>query len=567
MLVSFEGIDGSGKTALSNLVCERLRGAGREVVHARERGVLATAAARRVRELTRDPRLLELSPRAELFLNLAREAQQLEEVVRPALARGALCVADRSLHSILALAIAGRGLPRAEVEAAVRAASGGTWPDLAVLVDVDPDLARLRKRVGKILEGRADEPGSRKGLAGHGLQVRIREHLAAEAAAAPEAWLRVANEGRSLEALADLVAEAIAARVDGRAPRRPRAAPPTARPRAHAAAQAEAGGLAERFEAALDALAAREPALAAHLLAGIPGRAAHARRVALAARCPAVVARALEGLSDPESHALRWALAGRVPADVAAGLGADASSEAMRLRAALLARAPGPAVAGLVAADGSEAWALRAEALERGGLEGVLRGLAGLGSERAWALRAEGVGQGLWDAVGRGLAGVDGARADAMRAALAAHDGLAALRGTVGVESGPARALRERLFPLAPKRVLRTLAGNAAPWTWPLRERALAATKEALDAVDGMDHPRAWALRAEGVARWPATAVSSLRHLAATARGREIVAAALRAAPASLPVLRNAHAALALAAHAAGPAPLPPAAVEASCTP
>ncbi|ABC83080.1 dTMP kinase [Anaeromyxobacter dehalogenans] len=561
MLVSFEGIDGSGKTALSNLVCERLRRGGREVVHARERGVLATAAARRVRELTRDPRLLELSPRAELCLNLAREAQQLEEVVRPALARGALCVADRSLHSILALAVAGRGLPRAEVEAAVRAASGGTWPDLAVLVDVDPDLARLRKRVGKILEGRADEPGSRKGLAGHGLQVRVREHLAAEAAAAPASWLRVANEGRALEALADEVADAIAARAaGGRAPRRPPApAPRSARP----PAPAGPAGIAARFEAAVDALAAREPALAAHLLAGIPGRAAHARRTALAGRCPAVVARALEGLSDPESHALRWALAGRAPADVAAGLGADASPEAMRLRAALLARAPGPAVAGLVAADGADAWALRAEALERGELEGVLRGLAGLGTERAWALRADGIGRGLWEAVGRSLAGVDGARADAMRSALAAHDRLAALRGTAGVESGPARALRERLFPLAPKRVLRTLAGNAAPWTWALRERALAFTKEALDAVDGMDHPRAWALRAEGVARWPAAAVSSLRHLAATAPGREIVAAALRAAPASLPVLRNAHAVLALAA----PAPGLPAAVEESCTP
>lgn len=559
MLVSFEGIDGSGKTALSNLVCERLRRGGREVVHARERGVLATAAARRVRELTRDPALLELSPRGELFLNLAREAQQLEEVVRPALARGALCVADRSLHSILALAVAGRGLPRAEVDPAVRAASGGTWPDLAVLVDVDPDLARLRKRVGKILEGRADEPGSRKGLAGHGLQVRIREHLAAEAAAAPTSWLRIANEGRSLEALADEVAEAIVARAEGRAPRRPRAAAPARPPRS--------AGIAERFEAALDALAAREPALAAHLLAGIPGRAAHARRAALAGRCPAVVARALAGLSDAESHALRWALLGRVPADVAAGLGADASPEAMRLRAALLAHAPGPAVAGLLAADGPDAWALRGEALERGALERVLWGLAGLGSERAWALRADGIGRGLWDAVGRSLAGVDGARADAMRTALAGHDRLAALRGTAGVESGPARALRERLFPLAPKRVLRTLAGNAAPWTWPLRERALAATKEALDAVDGMDHPRAWALRAGGVARWPATAVSSLRHLAATGLGREIVATALRVAPGSLPVLRNAHAVLALAAHAAGPAPRPPAAVEESCTP
>lgn len=138
MFVSFEGIDGSGKTSLSNQVCERLRAAGHSVLHAREKGILGSAVARRVRELTRDARLLEMSPRTELFLNLARETQQLDEIVRPALAGGGIVVADRSLHSLVALAAAGRGLPREEVEAAVRVGAAGTWPDLVVLVDVDP---------------------------------------------------------------------------------------------------------------------------------------------------------------------------------------------------------------------------------------------------------------------------------------------------------------------------------------------------------------------------------------------------------------------------------------------
>jgi dTMP kinase len=70
----------------------------------------------------------------------------------------------------VALAAAGRGLPRDEVEAAVRVGAGGTWPDLVVLVDVDPDLARLRKRVGKILEGRDGDAESRKGSAAQGFR-------------------------------------------------------------------------------------------------------------------------------------------------------------------------------------------------------------------------------------------------------------------------------------------------------------------------------------------------------------------------------------------------------------
>lgn len=562
MLVSFEGIDGSGKTSLSNLVCDRLRRAGAEVLHAREKGVLGSATARRVRDLTRDGQLLEMSPRAELFLNLAREAQQLEEVVRPALARGALCVADRSLHSLVALAVAGRGLPRAEVLPAVEVAASGTWPDLVVLVDVDPDLARLRKRVGKILDGRAGEAESRKGLAGQGLQVRIRRHLLREAAAHPDRWMVAPNDGLPLEQLADAVAAAVMGLLRGapleRLPRLPRAPEPGPIDPTPAA-------VAERFADELERLAAREPALAAHLLSGIRGPEAHGWRVALAPAAPAVVARSLRGLSDPDTATLRRVLAAAVPADVAEGIGADFSGDAMRLRIRLVERAPAEVAAGLVANDTDEAWALRATALARGALAGVLAGLAGLDTARAWSLREEGISRRLWDGVGRSLAGVVGERAEAVRAGLAERDRLAALRSVGGVDGAAARALRERLFPHAPKRVLRSLSGLDADWTWPLRERGLSASKEALDSVDALDHPRAWALRAAGASLWPATAVSSLRHLALTADGRAVVARALATAPGSLPVLRNAHAAYALSeALAAAPRAAAPA-WEESC--
>jgi dTMP kinase len=545
VFVAFEGIDGSGKTSLSNLVCERLRAAGRAVVHARERGVLASAVARRVRELTRDARLLEMSPRTELFLNLAREVQQLDEIVRPALAAGQLVIADRSLHSLLALAIAGRSLPADEVRPAVAAGSDGTWPDLVVLVEVDPDLARLRKRVGKIVDGRDRDAESRKGLAGAGLQVRIAGHLRAEAERDPARWMVARNEGRPLAALADEVAAEIVVRLGtAGAPRTARPAPAPARARNVAIDLDPAPErIAARFLEAVAGLAGSEPGLAAYLVEGIPGEAEHAVRVGLAPRVPGLVARSLRGLADPAAWALRRTLAAAVPADVAEGLGADPSPEAMALRADLLERAPGPVLAGLARNATQEAWMLRGRGLAPETLEAVLEGLAGIDSPRAWGLRAEGMVRELWVGVGRSLAGVIGAEADAMREAIAARDRLAALRSTAGLDCALARSLRERLFPLAAKRVLRSLTGVDAPYAWALRERALAATKEALDSVDAMDVARAWALREAGVERWPATAVSSLRALARTARGRVVVARALRAAPRSLAVLRNAHAA------------------------
>jgi len=549
VFVSFEGIDGSVKTTLSNLVCDRLRAAGFGVLHAREKGVLASGVARRVRELTRDARLLEMSARTELFLNLARETQQLDEIVRPALADGRLVVADRSLHSLVALAAAGRGLPRDEVEAAVRVGAGGTWPDLVVLVDVDPDLARLRKRVGKILERRDGDAESRKGLCGAGLQVRMRRHLRAEADREPSRWVVTCNEGRPLAELADEIAEAILARLAPAA----HAAPP---PRATSAGVVEEEPSAERiaagFRAAIGALAASEPHLAAFLLTGIPGAPEHALRVALAPRAARLVARSLHGLLDAGAFALRRALAVEAPADVLDSLGDDPSTEAMALREALFDVAPEAALAGLARNGAPIAWELRARGLERGDVGAVLVGLAGVDDPDAWALRAEGMRRELFGPVGRSLAGIAGARADALRVALADEDRLAALRATAGVDGEVARELRERLFDHAAKRVLRSLAGIDAPYAWALRDRALPATKEALDSVDGMDHPRAWALREGGVELWPATAVSSLRELAPSERGRALVARALRAAPGSLPVLRNAHAAFARASNAAG---------------
>ena len=565
MLVSFEGIDGSGKTTLSNLVCERLRAAWHGVLHAREKGVLASGVARRVRELTRDARLLEMSARTELFLNLARETQQLDEIVRPALADGRLVVADRSLHSLVALAAAGRGLPREEVEAAVRVGAGGTWPDLVVLVDVDPDLARLRKRVGKILDGRDGDAESRKGLSGAGLQVRIRRHLRAEAERDGARWIVTCNEGRPLAELADEVAGAIRARL---APRTARAAPPRQPSRASAIEEeASPERIAARFRAALAALAGPEPHLAAFLLAGIPGAPEEELRLALAPRSPRLVARSLHGLRDSGAFALRRALAVVAPADVVGSLGDDPSPEAMAIREALFDAAPEAALAGLARNQAPAAWVLRARGLARGELGGVLTGLAGVDDPEAWPLRAEGMRRELFAAVGRSLAGVLGARADALRVALADADRLAALRATTGIDGEVARELRERLFDHAAKRVLRSLTFVDAPYAWALRERALPATKESLDSVDGMDHPRAWALREAGAELWPATAVSSLRELALSERGRALVARALHAAPASLPLLRNAHAAFSRAALAqAAGVPAPARLEESQCS-
>ena len=128
ILVVFEGIDGSGKTTISNKVATRLRETGLAVTHVRTGGILASQTAENIRQLTRDQRNLTLSPFAELLLYVARETQQLDECIRPALTHSDVVIADRFFHTARVLSTFGRGLPVERVLPVIRAASAEVDP-------------------------------------------------------------------------------------------------------------------------------------------------------------------------------------------------------------------------------------------------------------------------------------------------------------------------------------------------------------------------------------------------------------------------------------------------------
>jgi dTMP kinase len=145
MFVTFEGIDGSGKTTQAALLGEWAREQGHEVVAVREPG--GTAAGERIREL-----LLagpELAPWTEAALFAAARAELAERVLRPALERGAWVVCDRYVDSSLAYQGAARGLGIAEVHELNRAVVGGLEPDVTFVLLVDPELALRRRGEGR----------------------------------------------------------------------------------------------------------------------------------------------------------------------------------------------------------------------------------------------------------------------------------------------------------------------------------------------------------------------------------------------------------------------------------
>lgn len=143
--LSFEGVEGCGKTTQLALLAEVLKARGEEVVRTREPG--GTPLGEKIRELLLNP-AFHPTPWAELFLLEAARAQLVAEVIRPALERGAWVLADRFADSSLAYQAGARGLPWSKVQALNRLATGGLLPrrTLVLQVPVAKALARARAR-------------------------------------------------------------------------------------------------------------------------------------------------------------------------------------------------------------------------------------------------------------------------------------------------------------------------------------------------------------------------------------------------------------------------------------
>jgi dTMP kinase len=209
MFITFEGIEGTGKSTQIALLRAHLESLGRRVLVTLEPGGSRIGAELRRVLLSLENR--DICPRAELFLYLADRAQHVEQMVRPALAAGQVVLSDRFADSTVAYQAYGRGLDAEMLHGLNEVAVGGLWPQLTILLDIEPRLGleravRRNRREGKtVAEGRFEA----ESLAFHG---RVRQGYLDWAARFPER-MRVVDAAGTPEATALLIRQIVEARL------------------------------------------------------------------------------------------------------------------------------------------------------------------------------------------------------------------------------------------------------------------------------------------------------------------------------------------------------------------
>ena len=181
LFITFEGLDGTGKSTQLRRAVQYIRKCGHPVLVTREPG--GTRTGERIREILLASKTVNLAPLAELALMYAARAQLLEERVRPALARGEVVVSDRYNTASFAYQGYGRKLGMATVRAFDRVICGATQPDLTIILDLDPRHA-LGRALGRDTRGQSRL--DRIEAQGQAFHQRVRAGYLAIARRAPE---------------------------------------------------------------------------------------------------------------------------------------------------------------------------------------------------------------------------------------------------------------------------------------------------------------------------------------------------------------------------------------------
>jgi dTMP kinase len=206
--ITFEGVEGCGKSTQIKLLAELLATRGIPTVLTREPG--GCAIADKIRAILLDAENKALSPLAELMLYAAARAQHITEVISPALEAGEIVLCDRFCDATVAYQHFGRGIDRSVIDSLNNHACQGVAPNLTVLVDCDPSvgLERARLRI-EATSGPREERFELEAVVFH---QRVREGYLHLAATEPHRFLIINGTG-SIEEIFSAISAQVPVRI------------------------------------------------------------------------------------------------------------------------------------------------------------------------------------------------------------------------------------------------------------------------------------------------------------------------------------------------------------------
>lgn len=194
MFITFEGLDGSGKTTQFHLLADYLQSSGWKVITTREPG--GTSIGDQIRQVLHDLKNEEMHPRTELLLYVASRAQLVAQVIRPHLQAGTIVLSDRYADSTLAYQGYGHGLDLQTLQMVLDFATEGLQPDLTVYLDIDVETG-LHRRQKAASQG---EEWNRLDALALSFHQRVAQGYQKLIAAAPSRWL-VIDANDTIEAV------------------------------------------------------------------------------------------------------------------------------------------------------------------------------------------------------------------------------------------------------------------------------------------------------------------------------------------------------------------------------
>ena len=201
--ITFEGIDGSGKSTQLAMLAAELRGRGHDVVTSREPGGTPLGEALRAAFLeTTGP----VAPMAELLAFAADRAQHVEHLIKPEVAAGKIVISDRYADATFAYQGAGRGFTEDQVNSVIALATGGLKPDLTLFFDITPEEAIRR------MSRRPDAKRNRMDDETEEFYTRVRGAYLGIAEREPERFI-VVEASRAIDDIHRTVMETVLARI------------------------------------------------------------------------------------------------------------------------------------------------------------------------------------------------------------------------------------------------------------------------------------------------------------------------------------------------------------------